>query len=86
MPVFPSAQPMQVLTFVRSTAGVKNKKAVKSDPGERTKDLVGQRLPHVGVGIRLNGFIATALTPSNARIITIPYQHLSTGQVKINPS
>ena len=41
---------------------MRNKKAVKSDPGERTSSCEG-RYPK-GVGIRLNGLLALALTPS----------------------
>jgi hypothetical protein len=71
------AAPLAAPAIVRSTtAGVGNKKAVKSDPGERT--ILSEGYPKNGVGIRLNGSIATALTPSNVDTLSVTWGCVNT--------
>ena len=55
--------------LTRCTAGFKNKKAVKSDPGERTQVLWTQATPE-GSGSGLTAQFAAALTPSRTNCIT----------------
>ena len=51
------AAPLAAPTFVRSTAGVENKKAVKSDPGGSIQSLLVTRPPLTGSGSGLTAHL-----------------------------